>query len=263
LNVSATPSSRLLPALWWALPLAALALAGVLANAQLNRDLFLYVNAAPLQLPAGGWAAITVLGDALLLLSLGLVFTSREPAAAWALLFAALLATLVSHGIKDLFDVARPVSELGRDAVVVIGPALKHGALPSGHTTAAFTFAAVAGLVRPRWLWWLLPLALLVGLSRVVVGAHWPQDVAAGMALGWLCGGAGLRWVPARLLAWRWNQHALAVFYLGCVLYLPFLDTRYPARWLQWLVAVGCLAAGLVNLFRHLRAGRTPANSSA
>jgi hypothetical protein len=146
----------------------------------------------------------------------------------------------------------------------VIGPALKQGALPSGHTTAIFTFAGLVGVARPRWLPVLLPVALAVALSRVVVGAHWPQDVAAGAALGWMCGVLGPYLVPVRLAAWRPGQHLLGMLFLGCAAWLPFRDTGYPGtRWLQALVALVCIAAGLLSAYRARATNTPPATRSS
>lgn len=36
----------------------------------------------------------------------------------------------------------------------------------------------------PRFRWAFLLLALVIGVSRVIVGAHYPSDVAAGLLLG-------------------------------------------------------------------------------
>ena len=55
---------------------------------------------------------------------------------------------------------------------------------PSGHTTSAFAAAVALGYMRPAWRKGLLGLAVLIGLSRVLVGAHFPSDVVAGAALG-------------------------------------------------------------------------------
>lgn len=57
---------------------------------------------------------------------------------------------------------------------------------PSGHTMAAFTLASLcifvsASLAYPLLLW-----ATAVGISRVVLGVHYPTDIAAGASLGWL-----------------------------------------------------------------------------
>ncbi len=57
---------------------------------------------------------------------------------------------------------------------------------PSGHTAACFAFATVMAQHFPRWGWWWFAFAGLVGLSRVIVHAHWWHDVVGGAALGCL-----------------------------------------------------------------------------
>ncbi len=59
-----------------------------------------------------------------------------------------------------------------------------HASFPSGHATTAFALAALLALLYPRWAAGFLALAALIGLSRVVLGAHFPSDVLAGAALG-------------------------------------------------------------------------------
>jgi undecaprenyl-diphosphatase len=55
---------------------------------------------------------------------------------------------------------------------------------PSGHTLHAFAFAALLSGLHPALAPWLWSFAVLVALSRVVLGLHFPSDVAAGAVLG-------------------------------------------------------------------------------
>ncbi len=63
----------------------------------------------------------------------------------------------------------------------------------SGHTTATFAYATVMSLRFQRgWLWFLF--GGTVGLSRILVRAHWWHDVVGGAALGYLIGLAVTNW---------------------------------------------------------------------
>ena len=62
---------------------------------------------------------------------------------------------------------------------------------PSTHASDTAAAAAVFSWAAPRLSAAGIALALLVGISRVYLGAHWPTDVLAGWALG-AAVGAGL-----------------------------------------------------------------------
>ena len=103
------------------------------------------------------------------------------------------LAAAVAYGLevpafmvlKNLIKRPRPAdSEMALCAF--IKPAGRFS-FPSGHTAAAFMMATLLGIFYPVVATLALAFALLVGLSRVLLGVHYPSDIAAGALLGTSC----------------------------------------------------------------------------
>lgn len=57
--------------------------------------------------------------------------------------------------------------------------------MPSSHTAAAIVMALVLGRAYPSIRGVLVALAVLVGVMRVMTGAHYPSDVVVGGLVGW------------------------------------------------------------------------------
>lgn len=76
----------------------------------------------------------------------------------------------------------RPYQVL-RDIRAGIAP-LDSFSFPSGHTLHAVAFTVVAVFHVPALAPLLVPFTLLVAVSRVVLGLHYPSDVVAGAAIG-------------------------------------------------------------------------------
>jgi len=63
-------------------------------------------------------------------------------------------------------------------------PPLDRYSFPSGHTLHAVAFTWLAVQNFPELAWVLVPVAVLIATSRVVLGLHYPSDVLAGGAIG-------------------------------------------------------------------------------
>lgn len=101
-------------------------------------------------------------------------------------LAAASLAWLAGQGMKRLFERPRPYEADARDTRLLIGPP-RAAAFPSSHPAVLLAFVTVAGReagLGPSARAALAALAGAVGLSRVVVGVHYPGDVVGGLLLG-------------------------------------------------------------------------------
>jgi undecaprenyl-diphosphatase len=77
-------------------------------------------------------------------------------------------------------------------AIVCVGKTLDQFSFPSGHTMHAVGFGIVAVSYYPSLLWLVAPFAVLVALSRPILGLHYPSDVLAGAALGAAIAGISL-----------------------------------------------------------------------
>jgi len=57
---------------------------------------------------------------------------------------------------------------------------------PSGHTAAGFVMATLTFFYYPSFAVLAYTLATLIGISRVLIGVHFPSDIVAGALLGLL-----------------------------------------------------------------------------
>ena len=133
----------------------------------------------------GDWPTHTAVG--LLLLALAWRRGSEE----WTRIFLAMLLAMMLAGvagtvIKRTVPRARPSvhTEIGW-----VGPrsSWKYQSFPSGHVGASTAFFGVLLIARRRVGIACLPIPILIGFSRMYVGAHYLSDVVCAAVMGTLC----------------------------------------------------------------------------
>jgi undecaprenyl-diphosphatase len=131
----------------------------------------------------------TFLGEPTVLIAAGFLF------AAWLwregrgrLGFALFVVIMLGRGLSEVqkYWIARSRPDIEPHLVAVKTPSF-----PSGHAASSMVFYLTLALVLTAGTRWQRPsviaaalLSLLIGISRVMLGVHWPSDVVGGWAFG-------------------------------------------------------------------------------
>jgi membrane-associated phospholipid phosphatase len=242
----------------WAPPLVAALLFAVIVATGSDHSLFLLLNHAGHRLGVNLWVNLTLLGDGAVALALVLPCIRRSPQCFWAALIAAVIAALYVQGMKQVINVPRPPAWFAPGEFFQAGPVYRAVSFPSGHAAAIFAISGIwiMGPARHYLLRaLLLGLAILVSLSRVMVGVHWPLDLLGGMLGGWLAAWCGL----ALYARYRWRTSGRGGLAAGVVLLVVSAGLLYsrhigiPAVLpLQRTLGFICLAWGGWEMFQML-----------
>ncbi|HOP29363.1 MAG TPA: phosphatase PAP2 family protein [Spirochaetota bacterium] len=128
---------------------------------------------------------ITMSGEQPFFILLACWFTwCYDKEAGWRLGFIFLTGTALNSALKDIFCIPRPI---GRDEISSMRTHTAKGySFPSGHTqSAALCWFSLIKIYKGRYL--LITgtvIVILVGISRLYLGVHWPSDVIGGALIG-------------------------------------------------------------------------------
>lgn len=180
------------------------------------------------------FAALSFLGnEEFYVLLLPLVYWCLDRRIGIALGYISLLSAWLNSAVKYIFAIPRPT-----DPRLVVDYPETSPSFPSGHAQNAVAnwgylavrFRKAAIIVAA------IVLIVLIGLSRIVLGVHFPQDVLGGWLIGLLLLVA-YAWAQPRIARWlavqsRGTQAVLAVIVPLLLLFVYPADTegRYPAE---------------------------------
>jgi undecaprenyl-diphosphatase len=125
-----------------------------------------------------------------LMLALPVLYGVRGAKVALIMLCTGALGLAVYKLLKRTFVRERPfIRHVG---ISLAGAPLDRYSFPSGHTLHAMAFSWQACAAFPELTLVLVPLAVAIAASRVVLGLHYPTDVIVGALLGMASGAAGV-----------------------------------------------------------------------
>lgn len=140
---------------------------------------------------------ISRIGDGGFYLALAVLLALYEPQFGAIFLSIGLLAYAIELPVylllKNTIKRDRPCDSLPFEAY--IKPSDKFS-FPSGHAAAAFVFATLIAHFYPTFDVFAYMLALMVGISRILLGVHYPTDIVAGAVLGMSCASLALIYGP-------------------------------------------------------------------
>ena len=129
---------------------------------------------------------ITMLGEQyFFIIVISFIYWNVSKKEGFKLASAFIFSSMVNAVLKITFHTSRPFEKLGSISGKRIETATGYS-FPSGHTQGATTFFITLSQIIRKKLFTIIAIIilLLVGISRVYLGVHWPVDVVAAVLIG-------------------------------------------------------------------------------
>ena len=111
------------------------------------------------------------------------------------------LAVSTGAVLKFIIGRARPIfyEAIGMTGFFPFARDSAFHSMPSGHALASFAGLVMIGMLAPRAKWFTWTLAIVIAVSRVCGGFHWPSDVVFGAFWGMICADVVRAWMSRRI----------------------------------------------------------------
>ncbi|RME93244.1 MAG: phosphatase PAP2 family protein [Candidatus Hydrogenedentota bacterium] len=148
-------------------------------------EFFLFLNKNVPVFLQSFFLLLTSLADAFFAILILILYRRRRPGKLFPTLIALGVSALLVQLLKSYFHTPRPAAAIDEE-FNILGMALYTRSFPSGHSATAMVLARFLadkqeGLTR----FFYLAMGVLMAISRVVVGAHFPLDILVGGLIGY------------------------------------------------------------------------------
>lgn len=201
------------------------------------------------------WVFFNFLGNAWGLFAFSLPLLIYAPRILLSGILAGIAAGIIARPIKEILEMPRPPSVFDNSTFFILGKPLTTLSMPSGHTVTAFAIATAYFFSiqrdRQKMFLWLFVLACFTGMTRIVVGAHFPSDVFAGAAIGIFSGVLGSHlaaYIPINLLSPKsWLLRVIAIAAIGCGYILLTQKMDFEQTYPFQIIAVAFIVVTLIK----------------
>ena len=170
---------------------------------------------------------ITMFGEEAILIPLiAVIYWSFNKKMAEYIAYASLTSVLVNGAIKDIFKAKRPIGEPGIRSLRI--ETATGYSFPSGHTQGTASFwGAIAIYLKKNYMYGISGLIIvLVAISRLYLGVHYPKDVLFGAIFGILTS-----FITYKLFNKVNNK--IALYFITFIIFIPALLYAHSADFIK------------------------------